>query len=182
MAAAALSRRRQAATESPLLDTSMRGARAALLNITGGPDLTLAEVNEAAQLVTDLADPQANIIFGAVIDPRLQDTVRVTLIATGIEQETPLEPVAPRSTAPRAAPPLPGSRANRRPLPPTAWRCRLSCAGGLVCAARSAEIVQRGAAHHPPPLSGPRHRCRRSSDDPATDRHSAARAPAAPRT
>ena len=95
----------QAATESPLLDTSMHGARAALLNITGGPDLTLAEVNEAAQFVTDLADPQANIIFGAVIDPRLRDTVRVTLVATGIEQEAPPPAVAPRSTAPRAAPP-----------------------------------------------------------------------------
>ena len=98
----------QAATESPLLDTSMRGARAALLNITGGPDLTLAEVNEAAQLVTDLADPQANIIFGAVIDPRLQDTVRVTLIATGIEEEAP----PPIAVAPRAAPP---PRTEREP-------------------------------------------------------------------
>ena len=91
----------------------MRGARAALLNITGGPDLTLAEVNEAAQFVTDLADPQANIIFGAVIDPRLQDTIRVTLIATGIEQEASLSPVAPRSTAPRAA--LPPTRTEREP-------------------------------------------------------------------
>ena len=98
----------QAATESPLLDTSMRGARAALLNITGGPDLTLAEVNEAAQLVTDLADPQANIIFGAVIDPRLQDTVRVTLIATGIEEEAP----PPIAVAPRAVPP---PRTEREP-------------------------------------------------------------------
>ncbi len=88
----------QAATESPLLDTSMRGARAALLNITGSPDLTLAEVNEAAQFVTDLADPEANIIFGAVIDPRLQDTVRVTLIATGVEQQA-----SPSTAAPRAA-------------------------------------------------------------------------------
>ena len=103
----------RAATESPLLDTSMRGARAALLNITGSPDLTLAEVNAAAQLVTDLADPEANIIFGAVIDPRLQDTVRVTLIATGIEQEPPLPAVAPRSTAPRAA--LPPTRTEREP-------------------------------------------------------------------
>ena len=93
----------QAATQSRLLDTSMRGAQAALLNITGSPDLTLAEVNEAAQLVTDLADPAANIIFGAVIDPRLQDTVRVTLIATGIEQEAP----PPIAAAPRAATPQP---------------------------------------------------------------------------
>lgn len=99
----------QAATESPLLDTSMRGARAALLNITGSPDLTLAEVNEAAQLVTDLADPEANIIFGAVIDPRLQDTVRVTLIATGIEQEAPPSTAA----APRSA--TPQLRAERQP-------------------------------------------------------------------
>ena len=91
----------QAATQSRLLDTSMRGAQAALLNITGSPDLTLAEVNEAAQLVTDLADPAANIIFGAVIDPRLQDTVRVTLIATGIEQEAPLPAAVPRAATPQ---------------------------------------------------------------------------------
>ena len=90
----------------------MHGARAALLNITGGPDLTLAEVNEAAQLVTDLADPEANIIFGAVIDPRLQDTVRVTLIATGIEQEAPL----PTPTAQRS----PGARLRTESEPPAA--------------------------------------------------------------
>ena len=99
----------QAATESPLLESSMRGARAALLNITGSPDLTLAEVNEAAQIVTALADPEANIIFGAVIDPRLTDTVRVTLIATGIEQEA----APPPSTVPRAA--APQRQSGRRP-------------------------------------------------------------------
>ncbi|MAG35940.1 MAG: cell division protein FtsZ [Dehalococcoidia bacterium] len=86
----------RAATESPLLETSMRGARAALLNITGSPDLTLAEVSEAAQVVTNLADPEANIIFGAVVDPRLTDTVRVTLIATGIERDAPAPPAAAR--------------------------------------------------------------------------------------
>ena len=104
----------RAATESPLLETSMRGARAALLNITGSPDLTLAEVNEAAQIVTNLADPEANIIFGAVIDPRLKDTVRVTLIATGIEPEALPPPTTPRRS------PAPQPRAGRRPPTATA--------------------------------------------------------------
>lgn len=73
------------AISSPLLETSINGARGVLLNITGGPDLGLFEVNEAAQIVTDAADPDANIIFGAVIDESLGDAVRVTVIATGFD-------------------------------------------------------------------------------------------------
>ncbi|REJ37622.1 MAG: cell division protein FtsZ [Bacillota bacterium] len=73
------------AISSPLLETSIDGARGVLLNITGGPDLGLFEVNEAAQIVTEAADPDANIIFGAVIDESLGDAVRVTVIATGFD-------------------------------------------------------------------------------------------------
>ena len=58
------------AVASPLLDVSMEGARGVLFNITGGRDLTLAEINEAAEIINKAADPDANIIFGAVIDPR----------------------------------------------------------------------------------------------------------------
>ncbi|NLK51674.1 MAG: cell division protein FtsZ [Syntrophomonadaceae bacterium] len=73
------------AISSPLLETSIKGARGVLLNITGGPDLSLFEVNEAAEIIAQEADPEANIIFGAVIDERLQDEVRVTVIATGFD-------------------------------------------------------------------------------------------------
>ena len=73
----------RAAISSPLLETTLDGATGILLNITGGPDLGLAEVDEAAQVVTDAADSNANVIFGAVIDESMGDDVRVTAIATG---------------------------------------------------------------------------------------------------
>jgi cell division protein FtsZ len=72
-----------AAVSSPLLETTLDGATGVLLSITGGPDLGLFEVNEAAEVVTSHADPNANVIFGAVIDDSLKDEVRVTVIATG---------------------------------------------------------------------------------------------------
>ncbi|MCL6564281.1 MAG: cell division protein FtsZ [Firmicutes bacterium] len=77
----------KAAISSPLLETSIDGARGVLLNITGGPDLSLFEVNEAAEIVIQAADPEANIIFGAVIDESIRDEVRVTVIATGFTGE-----------------------------------------------------------------------------------------------
>src|SRR5881392_2907327 len=71
------------AVSSPLLETSIEGATGILLNITGGPEIGLFEVNEAAEVVTSAADQNANVIFGAVIDDALGDEVRVTVIATG---------------------------------------------------------------------------------------------------
>jgi len=74
----------QKAISSPLLeDVSIEGARGVLINITGGPDLSLHEVNEAATLIQEEADDDANIIFGAVIDESMGDEVRITVIATG---------------------------------------------------------------------------------------------------
>lgn len=73
------------AISSPLLETSVEGARGVLLNITGGSDLGLFEVNEAAEIISQAVDPDANIIFGAVIDEDLEDEVRVTVIATGFD-------------------------------------------------------------------------------------------------
>jgi len=73
----------RAAVSSPLLESSIEGATGILLNITGGPDIGLFEVNEAAEVVTSAADVNANIIFGAVIDDAMGDEVRVTVIATG---------------------------------------------------------------------------------------------------
>lgn len=79
------------AISSPLLETSIEGAKGVLLNITGGPDLGLFEVNEAAEIISQAADPEANIIFGAVIDESLDDEVRVTVIATGFDAKPVVE-------------------------------------------------------------------------------------------
>jgi cell division protein FtsZ len=71
---------------SPLLEQSIDGARGVLFTITGGPDLTLFEVNEAAEIIHAAADPEANIIFGAVIDERMGGEVKISVIATAFEQ------------------------------------------------------------------------------------------------
>jgi cell division protein FtsZ len=71
------------AVASPLLETSMEGARSILLSITGGSDISLWEVNEAAKAVAEAAHPEANIIFGAMVDDKLEDQVWVTVVATG---------------------------------------------------------------------------------------------------
>src|SRR5262249_36640723 len=89
----------RSAISSPLLDVSIEGARGVLLNVSGGPDLTLAEVTEAAETIQAAVDPDANIYFGAVIHPRQQDDVRVTVIATGLGA-----PGQPSSVVRRAAP------------------------------------------------------------------------------
>jgi cell division protein FtsZ len=76
----------QAAISSPLLEASIEGARGVLLNIAGGSDLGLFEVNEAASIISEAAHPDANIIFGAVVDDTLGDEVRVTVIAAGFDR------------------------------------------------------------------------------------------------
>jgi cell division protein FtsZ len=73
------------AIHSPLLETSIEGAKGVLLNITGGPDLALSEVDMAAEIVQKSVDPDANIIFGAVIDENLKDEIFIAVIATGFE-------------------------------------------------------------------------------------------------
>ncbi len=79
----------QRAISSPLLEeASIDGAKGVLINITGGPDLTLFEVHEAASIIHDAADEEANIIFGTVIDPSMKDEVKVTVIATGFDAAT----------------------------------------------------------------------------------------------
>jgi len=96
-----------AAISSPLLECSIEGARGVVFNITGGSDITLHEVNAAAETIYEVVDPNANIIFGAVIDDRLQGEVRITVIATGFTGEAQ---VAPGAAATRA-----GTQ-QRRPL------------------------------------------------------------------
>jgi cell division protein FtsZ len=92
-----------AAVSSPLLETTLDGATGVLLNITGGPDVGLFEVNEAAGVVTGHADPNANVIFGAVIDESMGESVRVTVIATGFggrQRRRRAEPTAAAAAAP----------------------------------------------------------------------------------
>jgi cell division protein FtsZ len=73
------------AINSSLLETSIEGARGILLNISGGADLSLFEVNEVAEIINAAADPEANIIFGAVVDENLADAIWVTVVATGFD-------------------------------------------------------------------------------------------------
>ena len=91
------------AISSPLLEASIDGARGVLLSISGGSDLGLFEINEAARLVSESAHPEANIIFGAVIDDALGDEVRVTVIAAGFDGGLPKQVSAPPAAA--AVPP-----------------------------------------------------------------------------
>jgi cell division protein FtsZ len=100
----------RSAVSSPLLESSIEGATGILLNVTGGPDIGLFEVNEAAQVVTSAADQNANVIFGAVIDESLGDEVRVTVIATGFgpgrlrRRKRAEEPAEGESETPREVP------------------------------------------------------------------------------
>ena len=82
------------AIQSPLLETSIEGARGVIINITGGEDLGLQEVNTAAELIQRSVDPEANIIFGTVVDPNMNDEIKITVIATGFEQQDEIK--APR--------------------------------------------------------------------------------------
>jgi cell division protein FtsZ len=89
-----------AAISSPLLEASIDGARGVVLNITGGPDMTLHEVNAAADTIYEVVDPNANIIFGAVVDEQLQGEMRITVIATGFTGEKNVEVKANPSVRP----------------------------------------------------------------------------------
>jgi len=99
-----------AAISSPLLEASIDGARGVVFNITGGSDLTLHEVSQAADIIYEAVDPNANIIFGAVIDERLQGEIRITVIATGFSQET-----QPQATTKTATVPQPKARSVSSP-------------------------------------------------------------------
>jgi len=101
------------AIESPLLETSLDGARSILLSITGGRDLSLWEVNEAAKAVAEAAHPDANIIFGAMVDDKVEDQVWVTVVATGYG-DRPLHRASPRSIPADAEPNVRRSRERER--------------------------------------------------------------------
>jgi len=125
-----------AATSAPLIERSIQSATGIVYNITGGSDLTLQEVNQVSQVVTALAGPDANIIFGAVIDDQYEGEVHVTIVATGFEpafedqiiagkvEQTPAVLSAARA-APRAAPTAPTTKPTRpaaKSNSPFPWR------------------------------------------------------------
>ena len=88
-----------AAVASPLLETSINGATGVLVNVTGSPELTLDDVETAAGIVQEAANPEANIIFGATWDESFQDEMRVTVIATGFETKAAAQEETPKSDA-----------------------------------------------------------------------------------
>lgn len=118
------SRAREAATaaiSSPLLESSIDGARGVVFNITGGYDLTLHEVNAAAEIIYEAVDPNANIIFGAVLDERLQGEIRITVIATGFtaQAEPPVAQTTRVSPMKRTPPTMPPSQPASPPPSPS---------------------------------------------------------------
>jgi cell division protein FtsZ len=110
------------AISSPLLEASIDGAHGVLLSISGGSDLGLFEINEAAQLVSNAAAPDANIIFGAVIDDALGDEVRVTVIAAGFDEVQPDGRPAPQAEPKRMSPVRPAVATPAVAAPPVAPR------------------------------------------------------------
>jgi cell division protein FtsZ len=110
----------QEAISSPLLEeASIKGAKGVLINITGGPDLTLFEVNEAATIVRQEADEDANIIFGHVIDESMADAMKITVIATGFQREPLTASLGSGATMPVTTPPryAPAADDTARPQP-----------------------------------------------------------------
>lgn len=110
----------EAAISSALLDVTIDGARGILFNITGGPDLSLFEVNEAAALIKESAHPEVNMIFGAQMDETMGDEIRITVIATGFEQSRVARKMEqPSFRSAQRQQPVPQQRHND-PIPPTA--------------------------------------------------------------
>ncbi len=149
----------QRAISSPLLEeASIEGAKGVLINVTGGPDMTLFEVHEAASIIQEAADEEANIIFGTVIDPRMKDEIKVTVIATGFdsatkgflnsrgEQLSSPHPHAPHPNAPRPAHPA-------RPVQPNPSQARTL--GQQIAVkheepAKPQQVGQEGEIYDPP--------------------------------
>jgi cell division protein FtsZ len=107
----------QRAIASPLLeDGSIQGARGVLINITGGPDLSLHEITEASSIIQEAADPDANIIFGSVVNDQLAEDVLVTVIATGFDVPAEAPARAPAEPAMRKPAPAPVASMSTRSL------------------------------------------------------------------
>ncbi len=134
----------EAAIANPLLDdVSMRGARGVLINITGGPDLTLFEVDEAANKIREQVDPEANIIFGSCLDEKLEGKLRISIVATGIDVQTAKSdrPVAPSLSL------IASERDRRRsvaPSQPTAQPSPAASAAAAMVQPQAAPMAHAG--------------------------------------
>ena len=141
----------QNAIQNPLLDeVSLKGAKAVLVNVTGGLDMTLLEVDEAANAISEQVDPEGNIIFGAAFDPTLEGMIRVSVVATGMDGASiaAIEPKMERR--PLQAPPLRAPEVTQAPAQP-AEPVRSIYATPAAQTARTYEP----AAYTPPPASEP---------------------------
>jgi cell division protein FtsZ len=152
----------QMAITSPLLeDVSINGATGILVNITGGPDLTLAEVNEACTLVHEAADPDANIIFGSVIDPNMNEEVRITVIATGfqsriaVEHSTSSRPTVKRSAENQMTLPIHSGSGASVARVAVDRALELGGQAGPVAYGQGAPAMAHVSAHNAAPVSGP---------------------------
>lgn len=104
------------ALSSHLLDVTIDGARGVLFNVTGGPDMSLYEINQAASIIRETAHPDVNLIFGAVIDEKMEDKIRITVIATGFEHHMPLVRPITRAVSRPAKRDLPDQPPVREPV------------------------------------------------------------------
>jgi cell division protein FtsZ len=111
----------QRAIDSPLLESSVHGARGVLINITGGPDMSLLDVHEAASAVQMVAHPEAQIIFGAVVEEQMGNTIRVTVIATGFDEPL-IEDITPATTMPGQRFDVPGRERQSESGEPPAYQ------------------------------------------------------------
>ncbi len=139
------------AIQNPLLDeVSLKGAKAVLVNVTGGLDMTLLEVDEAANAISSEVDPDANIIFGAAFDPSLEGKIRVSVVATGMDSASMSAPVArPAATtapliAPRTGQPAARSVAPAQSVQPEPAPVLAAAAPELLAAAVVAEEPENG--------------------------------------
>ncbi|HTM80968.1 cell division protein FtsZ [Asticcacaulis sp.] len=195
----------QNAIQNPLLDeTSLKGAKAVLVNVTGGLDMTLHEVDEAANAISSEVDPEANIIFGAAFDPNLEGKLRVSVVATGMDgvalqtplntlNSTPKPAPAPtfglgygRSEAPAAATPapVPAPVAEARPAPVAAAPAAPVTPVVQPAAARSSLFEERSAPVAAPAPAAPASEPRvisRIVDPMVEDEEASVAAPPAPR-
>lgn len=112
------------ALSSHLLDVTIDGARGILFNVTGGPDLSLYEINQAASIIRETAHPDVNLIFGAVIDERMDEKIRITVIATGFEHNMPLVRPISRAVNRPARQELPSQPPVRESVPAGATATR----------------------------------------------------------
>jgi cell division protein FtsZ len=148
------------AISSPLLEgASVNGARGVIINVTGGPDLSLVEVSEASSIVQEAADEEANIIFGAVVDPALKGKVKITVIATGFGAPALARPASPAAQTPVDMTHYADharTRPDPIPAPASAAASRLSIARRPLLDLPMAASMSGGASTLPPaPVGAP---------------------------